>query len=291
MQFTDNAYEFDGGYCVPDSNAEKLSRATGRFADKVALVTGGAGNFGSSCAMRLASEGAKIVLLDIREATATRTGVVSKFPNIEVLCVTCDITKWDDVKSAVETASEHFGRIDLLFNNAGYQGAFTNTVDYPVEDFQKVMDINVVGTFHVLKAVTNIMKSQSPQGGAIVQTASMAAIGAPPNMLAYASSKAAVLHMTRAAAKDLAQFNIRVNSVSPAFIGPGFMWSRQIELQASSGSPYYSSDAKVVAQQMIDSCYMRRYGSLDEVIGPVTFLLSDDASYLTGQDIEINGGM
>ena len=93
--------------------------------------------------------------------------------------------------------------------------------------------------------------------------------------------------MTRIAAKDLAPYNIRVNSVSPAYIGPGFMWGRQIELQAKANSVYYDKDPKVVKEQMIGATPLKRYGSTDEVIGPVTFLLSDDASYLTGVDIQI----
>jgi len=150
------------------------------------------------------------------------------------------------------------------------------------------MEVNVNGMFHVLRAVAAVMKNA---GGVIVQTASMAAHSAPPNMAAYASSKAAVLHMTKACAKDLSRFNIRVNSVSPAFIGPGVLWTRQIELQAKAGSIYYDPNPDVVATQMIDATPLRRYGSLDEVIGPILFLFSDDASYLTGVDIQITGGI
>ena len=84
---------------------------------------------------------------------------------------------------------------------------------------------------------------------------------------------------------------IRVNSVSPAFSGPGFMWTRLFDLQARAGSSYYDADPEVVAKQMIDSVPMKRYGSIDEVIGPVLFLFSDDASYLTGIDIQITGGI
>jgi len=184
-----------------------------------------------------------------------------------------------------------FGRIDYLFNNAGYQGDFVKLHLYDTKDFRKVLDINVTGVFIVLKTVADAMIKQKPQGGVIVNTASMAAHSAPPNMVAYATSKSAVFHMTRVAAKDLAPFNIRVNSVSPAFIGPGFMWTRQIELQAASDSVYYDKDPKVVKDQMINSTPLKRYGSIDEVISPVCFLFSDDASYLNGVDIQITGGM
>lgn len=172
-----------------------------------------------------------------------------------------------------------------------YQGDFVKTHLYDVTDFRKTMDINVTGVFIVLKYVSQAMIHQKPQGGCIVNTASMAAHSGPPNMIAYGTSKAAVFHMTRIAAKDLAPYNIRVNSVSPAFIGPGFMWTRQIELQAKADSQYYDSDPKVVKEQMVNSTPLRRYGSIDEVIGPVAFLFSDDASYLTGVDIQITGGM
>ena len=142
----------------------------------------------------------------------------------------------------------------------------------------------------MLKTISNIMSKQEPRGGSIVNTASMAGIAAPPNMIAYSASKAAVKHMTVIAAKDLAPFDIRVNSISPAYIGPGFMWTRQVELQAKAGSVYFSEDPEQVASQMVDSVPMRRYGSINEVIGPVLFLLSDDSSYLTGIDIKITGG-
>uniref|UniRef100_A0A0K6S6R6 Oxidoreductase n=1 Tax=Chromera velia CCMP2878 TaxID=1169474 RepID=A0A0K6S6R6_9ALVE len=264
-------YEMKGtGFCP----RKEETVATDRFKGKVILVTGAA-----------------VALMDVRPPEATASRLREDTPSVEVLEVTCDITDSEQVEQAVSSVVSKFGRIDLLFNNAGYQGEFKNAVEYDPADFQKVQDINVCGTFNVLRAVSRAMKEQKPRGGAIVQTASMAAHSGPANMIAYASSKAAVFHMTRTAAKDLACFDIRVNSVSPAFIGPGFMWTRQVELQAQAGSVHYDKDPNVVAEQMINSTFMRRYGSISEVIGVVAFLLSDDASYLTGQDIQITGGM
>ena len=201
-----------------------------------------------------------------------------------------DITKEGQAIEISNEIEKKFKRIDHLFNNAGYQGDFTNTLNYSVKDFKKIIDINVTGAFIMLKTISNIMSKQEPRGGSIVNTASMAGIAAPPNMIAYSASKAAVKHMTVIAAKDLAPFDIRVNSISPAYIGPGFMWTRQVELQAKARSVYFSEDPEQVASQMVDSVPMRRYGSINEVIGPVLFLLSDDASYLTGIDIKITGG-
>eukprot|EP01084_Bolivina_argentea_P000925 1692_1 len=279
----------DAGYCVERTE----TRAKGRFSKKTIIVTGGGGIFGGKCADRFASEGANVAVFDINDETGNKTAqeLSKKYPDIKAKYYSVNITKEEAVNKAVDDVVQEFGRIDYLFNNAGYQGDFTKLPDYSVSDFRKVIEINVNGTFIVLKAVANAMIKQKPSGGSIVQTASMAAHSGPPNMIAYASSKAAVFHMTRVAAKDLAPYNIRINSVSPAFIGPGFMWGRQIELQAKADSVYYDKDPKVVQTQMVGCVPLKRYGSTDEVIGPVAFLLSDDASYLTGVDIQITGGI
>src|SRR2546423_28213 len=124
-------------------------------------------------------------------------------------------------------------------------------------------------------------------GGAIVNVASMAGVSGAPNMPAYSASKAAVIGLTKAAAKDLAPKSIRVNAVSPGFIGPGRMWERQVAAQAAAGSQSYAGD---VAEQMIGMVPLRRYGSVQEVAAVVAFLLSDDASYVTGVNVEVSGG-
>lgn len=290
-QLTENAYDLPAGagFCV----AKDETRAKGRFKGKVAIVTGGAGNFGAAGADRLISEGAKVALWDIRDASEVKKTLETKYKDLKPQILVCiaDVTKEESVQAALLSVITKFGRVDLLFNNAGYQGDFTKTHEYEVKDFSRVMSINVIGVFTVLKTVANAMITQKPQGGVILNTASMAGHGSPPNMIAYGTSKAAVIHMTRIASLDLAPYNIRVNSISPAFIGPGFMWKRQIELQAQANSPYFDKDPKKVKDQMIGSVPMKRYGSLDEVIGPVCFLLSDDASYLTGVDIKITGGI
>jgi NAD(P)-dependent dehydrogenase (short-subunit alcohol dehydrogenase family) len=118
----------------------------------------------------------------------------------------------------------------------------------------------------------------------------MAGVSGAPNMPAYSASKAAVIGLTRSAAKDLAPAGIRVNAVSPAFIGPGRMWETQVAEQAAAGSQYYSTDPALVAEQMLAMVPLRRYGSPSEVASAVDFLLSDDASYVTGVNLEVTGG-
>ena len=124
----------------------------------------------------------------------------------------------------------------------------------------------------------------------MVNVASMAGVSGAPNMPAYSASKAGVIGLTKSAAKDLAPKGIRVNAVSPAFIGPGRMWETQVAQQAAAGSQYYAADPEAVAEQMIGMVPLRRHGSLHEVATVVAFLLSDDASYVTGVNIEVSGG-
>ena len=195
--------------------------------------------------------------------------------------MTFDVT--DD--AAVTSAVERAGPLQGLVNNAGYQGEFTPVDRYPLDDARRVLEVNVLGAMSVLSATARVM-----EGGAIVNVASMAGVSGAPNMPAYSASKAAVIGLTKAAAKDLAPRGIRVNAVSPAFVGPGRMWETQVARQAEAGSQYYASEPEAVAAQMIGMVPLRRYGSPSEVASVVAFLLSDDASYVTGVNIEIAGG-
>jgi NAD(P)-dependent dehydrogenase (short-subunit alcohol dehydrogenase family) len=181
----------------------------------------------------------------------------------------------------------------MLWNNAGYQGQIKPTLEYDPTDFALVMNINVTGMFIVLQAVAKKMVEQGEQDTlySIVNTSSVAGLRGTPAMVAYASSKAAVLAMTVSTSKDLAPHGIRVNAVSPALIGPGFMWDRQNELHASSGSPYFATDPQVVAQNKISGVPLKRLGSVTEVIQAVAFLLSEQSSYSTGTNLVIDGGM
>lgn len=264
------------------------AKATYNFADKTILITGGAGEIGKATAHRFAADGAGVVLLDLNEAKMADVAQELEGYKVPVGRFRCDVTAFEDVKKAFAGAVEQFGKIDYVFNNAGYQGAFAQTDEYPEDDFQKVIDINVLGVFHVLKAGAQHLRDSG--GGVIVNMASHAGVVGPPNMLAYAASKFAVIGMTQTAAKDLAPYGIRVNALSPSLIGPGFMWTRQTELQAAVGSQYFDTDPKMVEQQMIDSVPMRRLGTLEEVANGVAFLMSDEASYITGFNLDITGG-
>eukprot|EP00957_Ditylum_brightwellii_P015572 1174577-Ditylum_brightwellii.AAC.1 len=142
-----------------------------------------------------------------------------------------------------------FGRIDMLWNNAGYQGQIKPTLEYDPKDFAMSVAKRMAATAEKGK---DDDEGSSSHSFSIVNTASVAGLRGTPAMIAYSSSKAAVLAMTVSSSKDLAPYGIRVNAVSPALIGPGFMWTRQNELHAASGSPYFDSDSDKVASAKVN---------------------------------------
>ena len=276
-----------------DINHHRTTMAS-PFANKTIIITGAGGNFGREGCMYFAARGAKIAAFDKNATTLeeTKAEVKAKHPDAVVATIECDVTSLESVKTAVTSALSELNSttIDCLWNNAGYQGQIKPTLEYDVQDFALVMNINVTGMFTVLQQVAKVMK-ESGSGGTIVNTASVAGLRGTPAMVAYSSSKAAVLAMTVATSKDLAPYGIRVNAVSPALIGPGFMWTRQNELHAQSGSPYFHTDPDVVAKNKVNGVPMKRLGSVEEVVKSVAFLLSDEASYTTGTNLVVDGGM
>lgn len=257
------------------------------------LITGAAGDIGRAVAVRAAAQGAGLVLADRPGSESgladTRAACLSARESITCSTVSFDVTDEGSVAEAFGALRADGAVANALFNNAGYQGVFANTADYPVVDFRHVMEVNVTGAFTVLRTWAATLIDQGGPG-VVVNSASMAHVGAA-NMPAYSASKAAIIGLTRSAAKDLAPHGIRVNAVSPAFIGPGAMWDRQIEMQAATPSVYYSDDPEAVAEEMINQIPLRRLGTLDEVASVVTFLLSEESSYLTGVNLEIAGGV
>lgn len=255
-----------------------------------ALVTGAAGDIGRACAVRLAGAGADVVLADLpgRTDDLDETARRCRTSGGTVTVAAFDVTDSEDVERAVEAASGTRPP-DLLVNAAGYQGRFVSTPWYPSDDVARVMAVNVTGLITVTGMITRRLVDRGAPG-AVVNLASRAARGSP-NTPAYCASKAAVIGFTRAAALDLAPHGIRINSVSPAFIGPGEMWDRQVHEQASVPSQYYGDHPATVEQQMLARVPMRRLGSVDEVASVVLWLLTDAASYVTGEDVLVSGGI
>ncbi|HEX4525375.1 MAG TPA: SDR family NAD(P)-dependent oxidoreductase [Gaiellaceae bacterium] len=252
------------------------------------LVTGAAGDIGSATARVLAARRHRLVLADHPDAGEKLQETVDACRSLgaDVTGVTFSVTDDDAVASAIERHEPLAG----VVNSAGYQGAFVSVEGYPLEDTRRVLEVNVVGVMAVLAATARSMiKGGGGGGGSIVNIASMAGVSGAANMPAYSASKAAVIGLTKAAARDLAPHGIRVNAVSPGFIGPGRMWETQVARQAKAGGPYAGDPAQVAAQ-MIGTVPLGRYGSPEEVGEAVAFLLSDAASYLTGVNLEVSGG-
>jgi len=251
------------------------------------LVTGAAGDIGTAVAEVLGQRRYKLALADHPSACtqlAETAGACRKL-GADVEALTFDVTD----EAAVGAVVHELGSLGGVVNNAGYQGIFAPLPDYPLDDARRVLEINVLGMITVLVAASRAMIAAGNEG-AIVNIASMAGVSGAPNMPAYSASKAAVIGLTKAAAKDLAPAGIRVNAVSPAFVGPGRMWDAQVAGQAAAGTSYYPSDPEAVATHMIGMVPMGRYGSVHEVATVVAFLLSDDASYMTGVNVEVSGG-
>mmetsp|Transcript_6568 Transcript_6568/g.14847 ORF Transcript_6568/g.14847 Transcript_6568/m.14847 type:complete len:292 (-) Transcript_6568:278-1153(-) len=271
-----------------------------RFHGKTIIITGAGGNFGRVGCLYFSERGANVAAMDNNRSALNDTlkEVVAAGCAGKIKGYICDVTNSESVEKEVQSISNDFdGRIDMLWNNAGYQGQIKPTLEYDPSDFARVMNINVTGMFIVLQSVAKRMASQASGADgnshpfSIVNTASVAALRGTPAMVAYSSSKAAILAMTVSTAKDLAPHGIRVNAVSPALIGPGVMWTRQNELHATSGSPYFASDPEQVARAKIGGVPMKRLGTIDEVVKSVAFLLSDDSSYTTGTNLVVDGGL
>ncbi|GKZ00696.1 hypothetical protein MPSEU_001021600 [Mayamaea pseudoterrestris] len=285
--------DFDSKSDNPRSIVEDDSS---RFVNKIIVITGAGGMLGREGCIFFCKRGARVAALDQDKAGLKETFLALQtelgHEDFDFKTYACDVTDAQQVAETVDSIVERFGRIDCLWNNAGYQGKIQQLLDYDVVDFERVMKINVTGMFIVLQACARHMaKNADGARYSIVNTSSVAGMRGTPAMVAYASSKAAVLSMTICASKELAPNNIRVNAVSPALIGPGMMWDRQNRLHAESGSPYFDSDPEKVGQAKINGVPLKRLGTVEEVVNVVAFLLSDDSSYMTGSNLVVDGGM
>jgi NAD(P)-dependent dehydrogenase (short-subunit alcohol dehydrogenase family) len=240
--------------------------------DKVVLITGGTSGIGRATAVAFGEAGAKVVLSGRREAEGEETAALIRDTGAECLFVRSDVSDEAEVQALVEKTIATYGRLDCAFNNAGIESPLKPLHEQSIEDFDKLMSINVRGLFLCMKYEIQQMLNQG--SGVIINNSSMGGLIAFPGVSPYVASKHAVMGLTRSAALDYAKQGIRINAVNPGLIA-----TAMIDRLSSGSTDDFAS--------MVP---MGRMGQAAEIAQAVVFLCSDAASYITGQPLVIDGG-
>ena len=243
-----------------------------KLKDRVAIVTGGARGIGKAIALSCLREGAKVAIIDSDKERLEMLKKEMGKEKREVTVIPCDITKSSDVNGMVDQVQKAFGRIDILVNNAGIirRGTIETVTE---EDWDRVIEVNLKGTFNCCKAVVGIMKKQGY--GKIVNVSSIAGkMGDITSAPGYGPSKAGIDALTKTLARHLAQYGINVNGVAPHAI--------ETEMSAQ-----WSEERR---KEIIASIPLGRLGKPEDVANAVLFLASDEASFITGEILDVNGG-
>lgn len=236
-----------------------------RLVDQVAVITGAGSGIGRATAKKFAREGATVVAADINADTGEETVASIQEEGGEATFQTVDTSSYESVEALVAQATERHGRLDIMFNNAGVANQPYPVLKMPVEEYHRTVSVNQHGVFYGIKAAAQAMKER---GGVIINTASIYAQIADRFHFPYHASKGAVVMMTKSAALELARYNIRVVGVAPGLIDTGIVteWKNDAELW-----------------KKIERAHMRRRaGQPEEIANVVTFLASDEASFLNG---------
>lgn len=250
--------------------------------NKVIIITGAGMGLGLAAARELASAGAHLLLVDYNEKSLAdaRSQLGKEFPNAKIATFVADVSKETQVKNYVDEAVKIFGRIDGLYNNAGIEGRQASITEYDVNIFKKVIDINLMGVYYGMRYVIPVMQEQ--KYGRIVNVASVGGIRGVLHQVPYVASKHAVSGMTKNAALEYGKDGILTNAIAPgAILTP---------MVAEAFRQVNPADPKAVETEYAQRNPTRRLGQPHEVAKLVTFLLSEDNGYVSGQTIAIDGG-
>jgi len=252
------------------------------FENKTIIITGAAMGLGLAAAKELAAQGANLALVDYNEKSLNdaKAEIANDFPDVKIITVVADVSNEEAVKNYVDETVKAFNRIDGLYNNAGIEGRQAGMTEYDVSIFKKVIDINLMGVYYGMRYVIPVMQKQNY--GRIVNVASVGGIRGVLNQVAYVASKHAVSGMTKNAALEYGRYGVNTNAIAPgAILTP---------MVAEAFREVNPENPKAAETEYAQRNPVKRLGLPAEVAKVVAFLLSEDASYVNGQTIAIDGG-
>ena len=238
--------------------------------NRVAIITGGAQGFGFAIAERFISSGAKVIIWDIDESECKKA--ISKINSKDFTFQIVDVMQIKEVETKLKEVEKKFGKIDIFINNAGIAGINTSVIDYPIEEWNKVIDLNLNAVFYCCKSVVPFMIKN--KYGRIVNIASIAGKEGNPNASAYSTSKAGVIGLTKSLGKELASYNIAVNCVTPAV----------------AKTRIFDQMTKEHIDYMLSKIPRNRFAKVEELASLVTWLSSEENSFTTSAVYDLSGG-
>lgn len=249
-----------------------------RYRDKIVLITGSGSGIGKAAALAFSKEGGTIIVSDINETNGLETVSEIIKNNGKAIFFKIDVSNFEMVKNLMDFIIEKYGRLDVAINNAGVGGDFGKITDITLESWNKTMSINSSGVFYCIKNQIPIMLKQGK--GVILNTSSIAGIRGLPNATAYSASKHAVIGITKTVAMEYAKNNIRVNAICPVFtVTPMFNPEAMDKIKEG------------ISEKLKANIPMKRFANVMEQVNTMLWLCSDEASFITGQAISVDGGI